>query len=246
MKKELQPLKSGGEELEQALHGIKVCNASPESLISILRRVMLLVGLRAANLPSPEETQILTAFIFKKYAGLTLTEIQLAFEKAVAGELECEANCYENFSCAYFGQIMAAYKKWASQMFNENQMYVIKPQEQNLLTMPADWKELCEYHYQRYLNSSLVISLMPWQLYDEFVKCEMMHEDAYHVWLKDAYFYIVRRENDSNNDKGELLRDVRDKGINHPHVADMAKRLAVEFLYKTAKEKNYTHLFIKE
>src|SRR6478735_10970334 len=179
VKQELQPSKTGVPEFEQVLSGVKICNTSTASLQAVLRRVMLLVGLRANNLPSPEETQILTAFIYKKYSGLTLNEIQLAFEKAVAGELECEANCYENFSCSYFGQIMSAYKKWASQKFNENQMYVVKPQTENLLTMPADWKELCEMNYQQYLTGKYNVDLWPWQMYDEFVKCGMMEESVF-------------------------------------------------------------------
>lgn len=224
---------------------MKICSASPEALNSILRRVMMLVGLRAANLPSREETQILRAFIYKKFGGFTLEEIQLAFEKAVAGELECEANCYENFSAQYFGQIMSAYKKWASQKFNENQMYLVKPKETNLIIMPADWKELCEINYQKFLSGSYNIFLWPHQLYDEFVRCQMMAEDVYEDYLKPAYCVLIARDCSTNAEK-DLLFDIQRKGVKHTRVIELAKRLSVEYLYKHASKKGYKNLFVKQ
>lgn len=245
MKQELQPSKTGVPEFEQVLSGVKICNTSTASLQAVLRRVMLLVGIRANNLPSPEETQILTAFIYKKYSGLTLNEIQLAFEKAVAGELECEANCYENFSCSYFGQIMSAYKKWASQKFNENQMYVVKPQTENLLTMPADWKELCEMNYQQYLTGKYNVELWPWEIYDECVKANYISENAYEDYLIAGYKILLSKDAETNAQR-EKMFEIKKQFLKHPQVIDMAKRLAVEVLYKTAQKVNYTHLFIKE
>lgn len=256
MKNELQPLNIGVQELEHVLRGVKVCNASTAALEAVLRRAMLLVGIRASNLPSPVEREILTAFIYKKYAGLTLEEIQLAFEKAVAGELECEANCYENFSCAYFGQIMSAYKKWASQKFNENQMYIVPASamvDREIENLMADWKELCEAYYQDYLNNKFVFSVMPWQLYDEFVKCGMMGENVYEdyiitaksllIWhLKEELFSAV-----SENEKEDLRLKLKciENGENETKIEQQAKKLAVEILYKTAKEKGFKNLFVK-
>lgn len=233
-------------EFEQALNGIKILNASTASLQAILRRVFILVGIRANNLPSPEETQILIGFIQKKFGQLTLQEIQIAFEKAVAGELELDdVSCYENFTCEYFGRIVSAYKKWASQKFTENQMYLIKPQTHNLLTMPADWKELCEVNYQQFLAGNYKIDLWPWQLYDEFVRCKMMQEDVYEDYLKAAYYSLIKRDYITNTEK-DLLSDIKAKGVKHNRVIETAKRLAVEYLYAQAKKNGYKQLFEKE
>lgn len=216
---------------------------------------MLLVGLRAANLPSPEETQILTAFIYKKYTGLTIDEIQLAFEKAVSGELEIDtANCYENFSCEYFGKIMAAYKKWASKTFNENQMYN-EPQTENLLPMQADWKELVEVNYQQYLTGTYNAMLWPWQMYDECVKVGYIEENAFEDYLDRAMFETGNR---LENERNECIKSGQVKEVRalkeqietlqetDDQIIHMAKKLAVLTLFRTAKEKQYTHLFEKE
>lgn len=77
---------------------------------------MLIVGIKERNFPDAIERTVLFNFIRKKYAGHTSDEIRLAFEKAVARELdleEGEIKHYENFSCEYFGRIMNAYRKWA-------------------------------------------------------------------------------------------------------------------------------------
>ncbi len=83
--------------------------------MDVLRYVMVKIGLRAQNWPSPEETGLLIHHIMTNYGGHTAAEIQLAFDMAVTGKLECEVNCFENFSCLYFSGIMNAYRKWASQ-----------------------------------------------------------------------------------------------------------------------------------
>jgi|GEM_PF-5259194 len=214
---------------------------------------MLLVGIRAANMPVAEESKLLVEFIYKKYAGNTLAEIQLAFEKAIAGELDCEACCYENFSPQYFGQIMSAYKKWASQKFNENQLYAV-PQTKNLLTMPADWKELCETYYQDYLRGNLHLPIMPYQLYDEFVKLKNIAPDTYEDFLSEALVNICMAlkmeiaDTTNESTKHELKESINKitNGQDDFKVIAMAKKLAVQFLYKTAKEKGLENLFVKE
>lgn len=240
---ELKPLNNGVAEFEKALSGTKVINASVSDLQAILRRVFILVGIRANNLPSPEETQILTGFIFKKFAQFTLQEIQIAFEKAVAGELSIDdVSCYENFTPEYFGRIMSAYKKWASQTFNENQMYVIKPQTENLLSLPADWKELVELNYQQFLTGKYNIDLWPWQMYDECVKGEYIDNDAYQDYLIKAYSLTIAKDV-TNNAEREWMLEIRKQGIKHTQIIELAKRLCVEILFKTAHRSGYDKLF---
>lgn len=38
---------------------------------------------------------------------------------AIDGKLSVDAKCYENFSCAYFSEIMNAYRLWSSQEIKE-------------------------------------------------------------------------------------------------------------------------------
>lgn len=81
---------------------------------------MLKVGMRANNLPSKEEKAVLIAHIYQSYPGNTIDEIRLAFDMALRGELDLKTDdvkCYENFSCAYFSQVMNAYLIWSEQEY---------------------------------------------------------------------------------------------------------------------------------
>lgn len=90
-------------------------NRSENELKQVLRLAMLMVGLRGANLPTDEEKFVLLAFIKSNYGNQTPEEIAIAFEMAVAGKLNTDCKCYENFSCEYFGRIMNAYIEYARQ-----------------------------------------------------------------------------------------------------------------------------------
>lgn len=113
-KQECKPPKTGDEQkFEVALAGPKIVLSDEEKLLEVLRYVMVIIGLRAQNYPDTIETQILINFIIENYGGHTPAEIKLAFEMAITRKLDVEANCYENFSVAYFVSIMEAYRAWA-------------------------------------------------------------------------------------------------------------------------------------
>ena len=97
----------------QSTHTLRVRNE--EDIKEVLRYSMLLVGLRGNNLPTEEEKFVLTNFVRSNFGNQTPEEIKIAFEMAVAGKLQVDAKCYENFSCEYFGRIMNAYLDYARQ-----------------------------------------------------------------------------------------------------------------------------------
>src|SRR5262245_20635761 len=98
--------------LSTVTKGVQMWNLeNPEPIKQALRYAFTLVGLRGQNLPDEYEKEILIKFIVTKYGGHTAAEIRLAFEKAVSGELDIDATCYENFSVLYFSRIMNAYRK---------------------------------------------------------------------------------------------------------------------------------------
>jgi len=97
----------------QSTHSLRVRNE--EDIKEVLRYSMLLVGLRGNNLPTEEEKFLLTNFVRSNFGNQTPEEIKIAFEMAVAGKLQVDAKCYENFSCEYFGRIMNAYQEYARQ-----------------------------------------------------------------------------------------------------------------------------------
>ena len=97
------------EQLLQAKQGQTLRVTNEKDLKQVLRYSMLLVGLRANNMPTEEESFVLINFIQTNFANVTIAEIKLAFDMAVAGKLGIDAKCYENFSCEFFGRIMASY-----------------------------------------------------------------------------------------------------------------------------------------
>lgn len=100
-------------ELQVAVNNRSIIRADLEDLKTVLRVCMVKVGLRAANWPNDMERSILLEHIYTHYGNHTPQEIKLAFDMAITGKLNCEANCYENFSCLYFSQVMDAYRKWS-------------------------------------------------------------------------------------------------------------------------------------
>jgi len=105
-----------------------------KELKQVLRYSMLLVGLRANNMPTEEESFVLINFIKSNFGNVTLAEIKLAFDMAVAGKLSIDAKCYENFSCEFFGRIMARYLEFSAQ---ETRIIAQKVVEDHPLPKPS-------------------------------------------------------------------------------------------------------------
>jgi len=99
----------------QASKGHTLRVSDENDLKQVLRYSMLLVGLRANNMPTEEEKFVLINFIKTNFANVTIAQIKLAFDMAVAGKLQVDAKCYENFSCEFFGRIMAKYLEFSAE-----------------------------------------------------------------------------------------------------------------------------------
>lgn len=107
--------KGSANQIIKAQSAINIRHRTDEEIKQVLRLAMLMVGLRGANMPTDEEKYVLLAFIKSNYGNQTPEEIAIAFEMAVAGKLNTDCKCYENFSCEYFGRIMNAYIEYARQ-----------------------------------------------------------------------------------------------------------------------------------
>lgn len=144
---ESKPLRTGDEErFIQAVSVPRIChidrdiekedartlNKVIEEIKGALRYGMVMIGLRAENIPAEEEKIVLIEYIMENYGGHTAEEIKLAFKMAVQGKLglkPSEIKCYENFSPLYLTTIMDAYRDWAKEQVK-------------LLAAPPERKEL--------------------------------------------------------------------------------------------------------
>lgn len=144
---------------------------------------MIKIGLRSANWPTPEETAVLIEHIYSNYPGHTVAEIKLAFDMAISGKLDVEANCYESFSCWYFSSIMNAYRDWAAQEYRQS----VKPEpvEQTVYTQ----SELDNIHrydvemfYQR-CRKGIVPNAIPEYFKDILVKDGLLKDETVAEYL---------------------------------------------------------------
>jgi hypothetical protein len=139
---------------------------------------------------------------------------------------------------------MTAYKKWASQKFNENQMHIVPQKE--IEYKEANWKELCQTYYQDYLQGKLNFDLMPWPLYDEFHRAGMMSADAYEDYLPDARQYLLtkfinyREMSESANERFDWEQKIEslNNGHEEERIIEISKKMSVKLLYQLAKKKN--------
>jgi hypothetical protein len=137
VQQELKPLEIGkgtANLIIKAQSTPNIRTRSEDDLKQVLRMAMLMVGLRGSNMPTDEEKYVLLAFIKSNYGNQTPEEIAIAFEMAVAGKLNTDCKCYENFSCEYFGRIMNAYIEYARQETKN----VKKPEPEIVKQVPTD------------------------------------------------------------------------------------------------------------
>jgi hypothetical protein len=159
--------------LNEAVGSVKLNKATDEEINQTLRYCMLLVGIRAQNLPAGEEILVIKNFI-KQYLGkYSLGEYRLAFELNVAGQLECDPKAYENFNSFYISTVMKAYRKYANGIleFAERRM---KPEQKAL--PPANYSplELLNVYYGDFLKGELNWKTVTDKAYDiAFNNCEM-------------------------------------------------------------------------
>lgn len=160
-----KPLETGNE-FQLAVRGDKICNLmNVEPIKQALRFSMVLVGLRAANLPNEEETKVLIEYIQKYYGGHTAAEIKLAFEMAVAGKLDVEqVSCYENFTPLYFSSIMNAYREWAKVESKQ-----VQPQVEQRIYTAEELEAIQRWDIEAFYQRCLKGIIPPPQLPEYFV-----------------------------------------------------------------------------
>jgi len=171
----LQKIGSEEQLLQVAIGGQRVFNSTVEEIKQVLRYAMMKIGLRAGNWPSESETALIIQHVVFNYSSHTLDEIKIAFDMAIAGKLNADPNCFENFSCLYFSSIMNAYRLWAAEAYRQT----VKPKAEQKIYTAEDLLDMkrgdTEAAYQRMLSGrqNVVPGVMKEMLVlDEFVKDE--------------------------------------------------------------------------
>lgn len=217
----------------EAINDVKISSATVDEIKQMLKLVMIKIGLRSQNWPSEEEKFVLREHIVSNFGGHTLREVKLAFEMAIAGHLCVDVNCFENFSCLYFSNIMTAYRSWAKQV-HEYMRQSEKP------LMIEDKRDLTDSEMQEWVNEWIKdfkqlksILLIPTILYDwltEKGEIELTNKEK-NILLHETAVSI--RESSLSDDPQELARFQQMKsqgyfvGQEIQRLKDIAKKAAV-------------------
>ena len=238
---EFKPCVTGNEnEFVLALQQPAINKSSIGELKSVLKLVMLKVGIRANNLPDDIEKEVLIEHIIKEYGRHTPMEIKLAFDMAIAGKLdisEKEVNAYENFSCMYFSKIMNAYRKWAKETHNQLKKDYPKMIEEKVILTDEDkaewlmdWKvmpsiniELIPLMFYDFLTEKKIIELSTKEKWEYTIKATqniktMLQDEIGICKTNDAYVAYNRFQNEEKDGFGKEFKG---------RILNRAKRLIV-------------------
>ncbi len=127
------------QEIMTAFSGDRVRNVNQIMLHQNLIYIMQLVGINV--MPDKVKLALLEDWIRSQYANFTINEIKVAFKQMVANDF---IDHYQNFSPAYFSQVMDRYKKKA------NEVRKMMPQERVEAIPHLTDLEIIDYSYQEY------------------------------------------------------------------------------------------------
>lgn len=179
-----------------------------EPIRQALRYAMILVGIRAQNIPQKEEKDVLIEFVKRNYGGHSSLEIKIAFDLAVNGTLEIEdVKTYENFSCEYLGRIMSAYRKYAAVEYKHSKIpNMIAGEEQQQIEMPGsvDWSDHWKSIVESARNGEIKDKTIPTPVYDWLERSAMIDPLVY---TKEEKWNILKICKDQYRDEtgDELL-----------------------------------------
>jgi len=93
---------------------VKLKNASVVDVIKCLDKGLLMLGVKGDNLPSQPEKMLMWQELTGRYVNMGLDELDLAFTLASRGELDFNAQTFQNFSILYMHSMLTAYMRWGS------------------------------------------------------------------------------------------------------------------------------------
>jgi len=135
----LSTLLPSEQEIMTAFSGDRIRSLNQTMLHQNLIYIMQLVGINV--IPDKVKLAVLEDWIRNEYGGFTINEIKVAFKQMVANDF---LDHYQNFSPAYFSQVMDRYKKKA------NEVRKMMPQERVEAIPHLTDLEIIDYSYQEY------------------------------------------------------------------------------------------------
>jgi len=227
---------------KEALKQHKIINGDVEEIKEALRYAMVKIGLRANNWPDDDEKSVLISHVLKGYGGHTVSEIRLAFDMALEGKLEVETNCYENFSCLYFSNIMNAYRNWSNQEYNElpQELPAIEHKEDISDSAMIDWFK--EKVRQFEMNPETDYAYAPIMLYEwldrkGYIRKTGLEKHGYltrAVIVRYTALQLAVRNQETDANKWKLIKfeEMKESGCFKGDEIDLLKNIAKQLILK--------------
>lgn len=124
----------------------KLKNSQTASIIEVITKGMLLLGLKGDKLPSMPELQYMVNMLKDDYGHLPIGELDLAFELMVKGKLDENPETYQNFSVLYLTRMLSAYARFVVANYQE------KPKELPQIEYKSEEIDI-DFIYQVYKDS---------------------------------------------------------------------------------------------
>ena len=159
------------QEIMTAFSGDRVRNVNQIMLHQNLIYIMQLVGINV--MPDKVKLALLEDWIRSQYGNYTINEIKVAFKQMVANDF---IDHYQNFSPAYFSQVMDRYKKKA------NEVRKMMPQERVEAIPHLTDLEIIDYSYQEY---KLLENRNFDRLFNPLSVFTKLNSTGIKVWTKD-------------------------------------------------------------
>lgn len=203
-----------------------------------LRYVFAIIGLR--KLPSkespfddvPSDEAVLLEFIHRNYGNYHPLEIRAAFELAIQGKLKIKTefvNHYQDFNCAYFGRIMAAYRP-----YRENLLAKVEKAEQEDRPLTPEENLKHKKESMKFFEEGLLVKYQslvdgkPYQL-------GPLEEQFGYYNMKRIGIFMK-----TNEEKKEIYRELRPMFVKYKYPAEIISKT------KLATKQKVFRLWIQE
>ena len=222
--------------LQIAIKSPKLATQSYEEMKQLIRTAIAIVGLKSAivNAITEIEKQMLIGFVQKQFGGNTRQEFIDAFTMAFTGKLNVDPECYQNFSIAYVSRIMTAYRKWASNIYQDNFSTMNKIEDRTetkkLAPGEVDWTETWE-DLKAGRCKIIMIPIYDWAEKKGFINLTTEQK----LELCRTASNQMRSDLQSQKLLPSQIAQLQDeyKNIRHPAVVNEAKRIAIRNALKS-------------
>lgn len=138
----------------KALNATRIEDCNDIQIQETMLKIFVLIGLRKEHYFNEYENQFFINYVRKHYSHKTIDELYIAFELSIQGKLDLDnVKVYDQFSIAYFEQIMGGYRRWLKEESKKaiptpiEEISVIITQEEKLQDI-EEWKQKKEVRMQ--------------------------------------------------------------------------------------------------